>query len=104
MPHWRILVVAVSVAACTPDYPMDREGTWSLPPVPANDSNLRAMVANPQDLIAGTGENTSRAVDAVRPVTLLNQGKRKKLPETNTATFNVIQPESDNGASVSTGP
>jgi hypothetical protein len=62
--------------------PFDRRDTWKLAPegFGANDANLRAMVANPPDLVAGTNEeDTSVAPLAARPVRNLFAGKRAIL-------------------------
>ena len=79
------------VAACTPDYPMDRAGTWSPPQFGANDANLRAMIANPRDLAGGRGEKTSLATEAAEPVTRLFTDRRKPLPASNAAVFQIQQ-------------
>ncbi len=46
-----------------PADPFDRPWTWSLPPtgLSSNDTNLRTMLVNPGDAVAGTGEDTSLA-------------------------------------------
>lgn len=83
MFRWRaFLVLLLPLAACanTPDYPMDRPGTWSPPAVGSNDKNLRTMIADPQDLVAGKGEANSRGTAAAAPVERLNTGKRLPLP------------------------
>jgi hypothetical protein len=75
------LVPVLVVAACSPDYPMDKKGTWSLDTWPSsNDSNLRAMVVDPHDLVQGRGEPNSLAVEAAAPVKRLVTGKRYPLP------------------------
>lgn len=82
MRIWPYLLVAISVAACTPDYPMDRPGTWSLGDGPGtNDANLRAMVTDPHDLIAGAGETTSLGHESASPVKRLLTGHRTPLPQ-----------------------
>jgi hypothetical protein len=83
--------LALTVAACTPDYPFDKPGTWSIDQYGiANDANLRAMVANPRDLIAGSGESTSLGAQASPAVSRLFSGKRTPLPALNTLDLNVI--------------
>ncbi|WP_146101572.1 hypothetical protein [Rhodopila globiformis] len=68
-------------AGCTPDFPFDKPGTWSLDNrASANDLNLRAMVSNPHDLVEGTGAPTSLGSEAARPITRLLDGHRTQLP------------------------
>lgn len=92
----RLALVLLAIAACTPDYPMDREGTWSLPEVTSNDRNLRAMVVNPQDLVAGRGDPNSLGVEASRPVTRVFTGNRAALPDLSASTIYSI-PNSGGG-------
>ena len=69
------------ITACTPDYPFDKAGTWSLDTRPdANNLNLRAMVTNPHDLTQGSGEAAALGAEANRPVARLISGHRAKLP------------------------
>ena len=94
MRPWPCLLLLLTVAACTPDYPMDKPGTWNLQQCGgANDANLRAMVANPRDLIAGSGESTSVGREAVAPVDRLFTGKRPPLPSLNTLDVTTIPTE-----------
>jgi type IV pilus biogenesis protein CpaD/CtpE len=76
------------LTACAQD-PFERPHTWSLPPagLGANDSNLRAMVSNPNDLVAGTGEDTSTGPLSVRPIDALVTGRRRPLPSVNASTI-----------------
>ena len=81
MRRWSLLSLLLAAAACTPDYPFDRRGTWSIGQYgSANDANLRAMVANPRDLVAGEGEITSLGPEAAPPVQRLFSGRRLPLP------------------------
>lgn len=60
----------------------ERPGTWSLPPagLGANDAALRTMVANPADLVSGTGEaDASLPQLATHPVSDLFAGQRPRL-------------------------
>jgi hypothetical protein len=93
MCHWRAAVLLLPLAACTPDYPMDKAGTWQAPAVSDNDRNLRVMLVNPQDLIAGTGEDNSPAAEAAPPVQRLLTGKRTPLPASNAAEFQTSSPQ-----------
>lgn len=79
-----ILPFLALLGGCQQD-PFERPHTWSLPPtgLGANDSNLRAMLVNPNDLAAGTGDDTSTGPLSVRPVDALLTGRRKPLPSVN---------------------
>jgi type IV pilus biogenesis protein CpaD/CtpE len=85
MRCWGLVpLLLLAGAGCTPDYPMDVPGTWSIDRYGAsNDANLRAMVANPHDLVAGQGSNTALGAEAAHPVAALFAGKRAELPQTN---------------------
>jgi hypothetical protein len=77
------IIVALLLAGCTPDWPMDRPGTWSLDSEPsANDANLRTMIVNPRDLVAGSGDDTGVGAESARPVQRLFTGHRAALPAT----------------------
>ena len=83
--HFALLAV-VGLGACSPDYPFDKPGTWSLGApgtMNANDANLRAMVVNPNDLVAGRGDPGSLGAEAAPPVKRLLAGQRKELPKSN---------------------
>jgi hypothetical protein len=97
-------LVVVFVTACSPDYPMDKPGTWSLDSWgSSNDGNLRAMVVNPHDLVEGRGEPNALGAEAAPPVKRLFTGKRYPLPASDVVNFNVVNGPSDqtpaNGAS-----
>jgi len=79
-----LLLLLLTISGCAQD-PYQRPGTWSLPPagLGANDTNLRAMVVNPDDLAAGTGDDSSTGPLSVRPVDALVSGHRKLLPTVN---------------------
>lgn len=55
-------------------------GTWA--PTGDNAANLRAMVANPHDLIAGQPMDGVVGAEAAGPVARLMAGKRPLLPNT----------------------
>jgi hypothetical protein len=71
------LAVALLLAGCGPRYGIDRPGTWR--PTGANDQNLRAMIADPRDLVSGASTATDRANSASRAVTRLYTGRRREL-------------------------
>jgi len=80
---WVLLPLLLSLGACTPDYPMDKPGTWSLPPgqLGSNDANLRVMVVDPNDLTAGASAEGSEGTAAAPPVQRLVSGRRPALPD-----------------------
>jgi hypothetical protein len=79
-----VVLLLLAVAGCAQD-PFQRPATWSLPPtgLGANDTNLRAMLVNPNDLAAGTGDDTSTGPLSVRPIDALVTGRRRPLPSVN---------------------
>lgn len=97
MHHFGWLVVALFVAGCAPDSvdPYLRPGTWN--PVGDNDANLRVMVANPHDLVEGTGQATSAGAEAAPPVARVLAGKRYPLPKLNAADINVVSEPQQQG-------
>lgn len=84
------LIVALLVGGCAPDSvdPYQRPGTWN--PVGDNDANLRAMVANPHDLVVGTGQGASAGAEAAPPVARMLAGKRRPLPALNASGINIV--------------
>ena len=81
---WVLLPLLLSVGACSPDYPMDKPGTWNIPPgqLGSNDANLRVMIVDPNDLTAGVSADGSEGVEAAPPVQRLVSGRRPALPDT----------------------
>lgn len=71
------LILVLLVGGCVTT-PYQQPWTWS--PRHDNDANLRAMVANPQDLVAGTGARNSAGAEAAPPVARLLSGRRYPLP------------------------
>ena len=69
----------LSLSACGPEYdPLTREGLWA--PIHANRANLVAQVANPADLVRGTGQSGGDGQLAAAAVDRLRTDKVKKLP------------------------
>ena len=94
MRTWPCLLMLVA-AACTPDYPMDKAGTWHVGDLGANEANLQVMIVNPRDLVAGAGETTALGAEAAAPVTRLLTGKRFPLPASDVLQLNLgsVAPE-----------
>jgi hypothetical protein len=90
MHHFGWLILALLVVGCGPDSvdPYQRPGTWN--PVGDNDANLRVMVTNPNDLVAGTGQGASAGAQAAPPVARMLAGKRYPLPALNAANINIV--------------
>jgi hypothetical protein len=77
-------VVLLALGACAAD-PFEQDqfaqpGTWA--PTNDNDANLRAMVENPHDLVAGRPMDGALGAEAAVPVKQLLAGKRAALPTT----------------------
>jgi hypothetical protein len=85
MSRWYWLIGVVFLASCSD--PMQRPGTWNAQTAHSNDANLRVMIANPRDLVKGTGEDTSAGTAAAPPVARLLAGKRYPLPVENTSSI-----------------
>lgn len=88
-------LILLLLGGCATD-PMDRPGTWNASRMQANDANLRAMVADPRDLIQGRDAGPgSLAAEAGSPVRRLLSGRRYPLPQTNTSQIPIAssQPE-----------
>jgi hypothetical protein len=86
------LLLLLFAAGCiqeSPDYPIDKPGTWRLPEVSANEANLRTMVVDPNDLIAGRGESTTIGIQAGPPAQRLFTGQRYPLPPSNVIELNI---------------
>lgn len=78
-PLLRLLPLLLAGCAGNPltGDPMDQPGTWA--PSGDNDANLRAMLADPADLLAGVGTPNSLGVEAAPAVGALLSGKRAPL-------------------------
>jgi hypothetical protein len=84
------LIGALFVAGCD-SYLTDpylRPGTYN--PTGDNDANLRAMVANPHDLVEGTPLGLAGGAEAAPPVARVLAGKRYPLPNLNAAEIDVF--------------
>jgi len=86
--HWLVVLVLVSGCTYDPFDPYQRPGTWV--PEGSNNANLRAMVANPHDLVEGKGTSVSSGAAAAPPVGRLLTGKRYPLPDLNAAPIGVV--------------
>lgn len=59
-------LVALACAGCAMTDPYQRDGMWQ--PTGAIPANIAAMVADPNDLIAGHGETTPTHYDSTIPI------------------------------------
>lgn len=73
-------VTALAAAGCSETDPYLRPGMWQ--PTGANNLNLVAMVANPNDLIRGRGTSGTPGIEATPPVTRYWAGRPVALPST----------------------
>jgi type IV pilus biogenesis protein CpaD/CtpE len=72
------IVCLLVLTGCTQNEPYERPGMWR--PIEANDTNLRAMIADPADLDMGRAATTSRGDAAAAAVSRLRAGLDKPLP------------------------
>ena len=69
----------LGLAGCIDD-PFERPGTW--PPAGVNDRNLRAMIADPEDLERGSAALRERGAAGSNAATRLLTEQRRPLPAT----------------------
>jgi hypothetical protein len=82
--HTVLLLAALGLGGCTAmNDPWDRPGAWRAQG--ANDANLRAMVADPADLIAGRGTDRRVGPGAADAVDRLYRDRVRALPDTDIA-------------------
>ena len=73
------LSLMAAIAGCGPEYdPLVREGLWN--PSHVNRQNLTLQVANPGDLVRGSGTQGGDGQLAAAAVDRLRNDKVKKLP------------------------
>ncbi len=70
------LSLLLALSACDP---LTRPGVWH--PVAANDANLAAMVADPEDLVTGVPNRMADGQVAAAAVARYRAGKVKELPD-----------------------
>ena len=86
------------LAACTPATdPLYRDGLWE--PIHVNRANLSQMVANPSDLVRGTGRTGSDGQIAAAAVDRLRNDKVKKLPASDIAAISAGNSGDNNSGS-----
>jgi hypothetical protein len=93
-----LLGVVLAAAGCSPDYPMDKPGTWRISSEGSNDANLRVMLVNPRDLEAGFGDSGSVGPLAAAPVRRVMTGQRYPLPAVSAARVQSVAQPPQQGA------
>ena len=79
------IALALALSACAFDEdPFEKPGTWAA--TGDNVANLRVMVADPHDLVAGREMDGASGIEAATPVKKLFEGKRDALPTTQAST------------------
>ena len=78
-----LLSLVLVLSACAAEDPLTRPGLWH--PVGANDANLAAMVADPDDLVTGVADRRVDGQVAAAAVARYRAGKVKDLPDSNIA-------------------
>jgi hypothetical protein len=77
------LLLLIVLAGCAQTDPYRREGAWH--PNGANDSNLRAMIVVPSDLVLGARASPTAGELATAPMSRLYHDKVRPLPDTGLA-------------------
>jgi type IV pilus biogenesis protein CpaD/CtpE len=78
------ICLLLATASCGPQYdPLTREGLWH--PSHINHANLTLQVANPGDLVRGTGTTGGDGQMAAAAVDRFRNDKVKKLPDSDIA-------------------
>ena len=75
-------VLLLGLAGCIDD-PFERPGTWQ--PAGVNDRNLRAMIADPEDLERGSAALRERGAAGANAATRLLTEQRRPLPATSSS-------------------
>lgn len=78
-----LLLLPAALAGCGAIDPLARPGVWH--PTGANDANLRAMAANPQDLAGGVGSPLADGTLAAAAVARYHADRVKPLPDSGLA-------------------
>ena len=88
------LAALLPVAGCVGPFDVyERPGNWR--PVGANDANLRAMVADPDDLVTGVADHQADGQVVAAAVARYRAGKVKDLPD---VSISKVAPAANNGS------
>lgn len=78
-PSLSVLVLAALVGGCGAAFdPYQAEGRWR--PTGANEANLRMMLVEPRDVVAGRGTTTADGHLAAAAVERLREDRVRELP------------------------
>ena len=82
------LLCIISTGGCASTDPVEGEsGRWN--PIGANNANLAAEIANPDDLLRGRGVETADGQMAAAAVARLRKGHVKSLPDSDLSDIKV---------------
>ena len=84
------LCVTLFLSGCAFEDPLTRAGLWH--PVGANDANLAAMVADPDDLVTGMADGRADGQVVAAAVAHYRAGKVKNLPDSSIAKVGAAAP------------
>jgi type IV pilus biogenesis protein CpaD/CtpE len=91
------MCLLLATASCGPQYdPLTREGLWS--PTHVNHANLSLQVANPGDLVRGTGTTGGDGQMAAAAIDRFRNDKVKKLPDSDIAQITAGNSGSNNSS------
>lgn len=85
----RIGLIVVLLAGCAAIDPLARPGAWQ--PTGANDANLRAMIADPDDLQHGRADIRADGQVVAAAITRYRTGHVKELPASDIAKVSPVQ-------------
>ena len=95
---WAVLLPVAGCGSVVDIY--ERPGTWR--PVGANDANLRAMIADPDDLVTGVADRQADGQVVAAAVARYRTGTVKDLPDTAISKVARIGSAPSGGSSAST--
>ncbi len=83
-----LLTTALATTSCAISDPYAGPGSWR--PNGSNDKNLRAMVADPQDLVTGVVDHRADGQVVAAAVARYRAGKVKELPDASASKISPI--------------
>ena len=98
----RVLWLALLLpAGCAAEDPLTREGLWQ--PTGANEANLRAMIADPGDLVTGAADQRADGSIVAAAVARYRAGKLKDLPDASASRVSPISISTGSGSAGGSG-
>ena len=82
------MLLLLGLAGCDQTDPYLRDGVWR--PTGVNDDNLRAMVAEPSDLLTASPAAPANGTLAAAAVRRLLQGRVRQLPDSGVAQITLV--------------